>query len=63
MLHLYGTRGEYQDMGENNFRVCEEVQHNWVFVAEVRRGGGGGAKNASIYALSGHERIEKRSDQ
>ena len=26
-------------------------------------GGGGGAKNASIYALSGHERIEKRSDQ
>ena len=25
--------------------------------------GGGGAKNASIYALSGHERIEKRSDQ
>ena len=27
------------------------------------RGGGGGAKNASIYALSGHERIEKRSNQ
>ena len=26
-------------------------------------GGAGGAKNASIYALSGHERIEKRSDQ
>ena len=25
--------------------------------------GGGGAQNASIYALSGHERIEKRSDQ
>ena len=25
--------------------------------------GGGGAKNASIYALSGHERIEKPSDQ
>ena len=25
--------------------------------------GGGGAKNVSIYALSGHERIEKRSDQ
>ena len=25
--------------------------------------GGGRAKNASIYALSGHERIEKRSDQ
>ena len=46
-------------MGENNFRVCEEVQHNRVFVAEGRRG----AKNASIYALSGHERIEKRSDQ
>ena len=40
MLHLYGTRGEYQDMGENHFRVCEEVQHNWVFVAEGRRGGG-----------------------
>ena len=37
----------------------EEVQHNRVFVAEGRRG----AKNASIYALSGHERIEKRSDQ
>ena len=25
--------------------------------------GGGGAKNASMYALSGHERIEKPSDQ
>ena len=25
--------------------------------------GGGGAKNARIYALSGHERIEKRSDK
>ena len=25
------------------------------------RGGGGGAKKASIHALSGHERIEKRS--
>ena len=61
MLHLYGTRGEYQDLGENNFSVCEEVQHNRVFVAEGRMGGG--AKNASIYALSGHERIEKRSDQ
>ena len=24
---------------------------------------GGGAKNASIYALSGHERIEKRSEK
>ena len=46
-------------MGENNFRVCEEVQHNRVFVAEGRRGG----KNASIYALSGHERIEKRSEE
>ena len=46
-------------MGENNFRVCEEVQHNRVFVAEGRRED----KNASIYALSGHERIEKRSDQ
>ena len=43
-------------MDENNFRICEEVQHNRVFVAEGRRGGG--AKNASIYALSGHERIE-----
>ena len=62
MLHLYGTRGEYQDLGENNFSVCEEVQHNRVFVAGGRMGGGG-AKNASIYALSEHERIEKRSDQ
>ena len=25
--------------------------------------GGGRAKNASVYALSGNERIEKRSDQ
>ena len=25
--------------------------------------GGGGAKNASIYALSGHELIEKRSEK
>ena len=39
MLHLYGTRGEYLGMGENNFRVCEEVQYNRVFVAEGRRGG------------------------
>ena len=46
-------------MGENNFRVCEEVQHNWVFIAEGRREG----KDASIYALSGLECIEKRSDQ
>ena len=48
-------------MGENNFRVCEELQHNRLFDAEGRRGGG--TKNASIYALSRHERIEKRSDQ
>ena len=39
-------------MGENSFRVREEVQHNRVFVAEGRRED----KNASIYALSGHER-------
>ena len=51
-------------MGENNFRVCEEEQRNRVFVAEGRRvGGGGGAKSASLYALSGHERIEKRSEK
>ena len=47
-------------MGENNFSVCEEVQHYQVFDAEGRRGG---AQNASIYALSRYERIEKRSDQ
>ena len=35
-------------MGENNFRACEEVQHNRVFVAEGRR-------KYSIYALSGHD--------
>ena len=29
----------------------------------LRGHGRGRAKNASIYALSGHERIEKRSDQ
>ena len=62
MLYLNGTRGAYEHMGENNFRVCEEVQHSRVFVAEGRRRGGGGG-NESIYALSGHERIEKRSDQ
>ena len=27
MLHLYGT----QDMGENNFRACEEVQQDGGF--------------------------------
>ena len=27
------------------------------------RGGGGGAKKPSIYALSGHERIEKRAEK
>ena len=34
MLHLYDTRGEYLDIGENNFCVCEELQHNRVFGAE-----------------------------
>ena len=38
MLYLNGTRGAYEHMGENNFRVCEEVQHNRVFVAEGRGG-------------------------
>ena len=46
-------------MSENNFRVCEEVQHNRVFVTEEGGGAGWGAENASIYALSGYERIEK----
>ena len=31
--------------------------------SSLRGGGGGGVKNASIYAISGHERIEKRSDK
>ena len=31
--------------------------------SSLRGGVGGGAKNASIYALSGHESIEKLSDQ
>ena len=34
MLHLYDTREEYLDIGENNFCVCEELQHNRVFGAE-----------------------------
>ena len=38
-------------MGENYFLVCEEVQHNRVFVGEGRREGGG-AKNARIYMPS-----------
>ena len=46
-------------MGENNFRVCEEGS---ITGFSSLRGGGGG-KNASIYALSGHERIEKRSEE
>ena len=51
-------------MGENNFRVCEEVQHNRVFVGEGSRGeeGGGGWQKTQVYAFSGHERIEVRSD-
>ena len=61
MLHLYDTRGEYLDMGENNFCVCEELQHNRVFGAEGTWEGE--AKSASIYVHSGHERIEERSDQ
>ena len=61
MLHQHGTRGEYQDMGENNFRVCEEVQHNRVFVAEGRRGWE--QKTQVFFPFSGHERIEKQSDQ
>ena len=27
MLHLYGTRGEYEDMGENNFYPSAECRH------------------------------------
>ena len=34
MLHLYDTRGEYLDIGENNFCVREELQHNRIFGAE-----------------------------
>ena len=48
-------------MGENNFRVCEEVQHNRVFVAERSRGEEGWQKTQE-YAFLGHERIEARSD-
>ena len=50
-------------MSKNNFRVCEEVQRNRFSFADGRRGGGGGQKNASIFVLSGHERLEKRFDQ
>ena len=46
-------------MSENNFRVCEEVQHKRVFVAKGRRGGGHKTK---VYDLSRHERIKQRSD-
>ena len=49
-------------MSKNNFRVCEEVQRNRFSFADGRRGGGG-QKNASIFVLSGHERLEKRFDQ
>ena len=27
MLHLYGTRGEYYDMGENNIYPSSEYHH------------------------------------
>jgi len=53
------------NMGENNSRVCEEVQHNRVFVAKGRRGEEGGeegGQKTQVYAFSGHERIEERSD-
>ena len=39
-------------MGENNFRVCEEVQHNRVFVAEGRRVPGG--KRAKLWGPRAH---------
>ena len=49
-------------MGESNVGVCEEVQHTGLTGFSSLRGGGR-VKNASMYALSGHERIGKRSDQ
>ena len=50
-------------MSENNFRVCEEVQHNRVFVADGGGGRGGGrAKNASVYALSNAQQSDLISD-
>ena len=44
-------------MGENNFRVCEEVQHKRVLsLGEEREGG------TKVYDLSGHECIRQCSD-
>ena len=48
MLHLYGTRAEYEDMGESNVGVCEEVQH-WP---GFRRWGEEGGQKTQVYMHS-----------
>ena len=50
-------------MSENNFRVREEVQHNRVFVAEGRKGGGG--QKTQVYMPSwgmNSQKIDLTSD-
>ena len=52
-------------VGEFSSICCTSMAHagNTKIWARVRGKKRGGAKNESIYALSGHERIEKPSDQ
>ena len=47
-------------MGENNFRVCEELQHKGVL--SLRGGDGGGGAKTKVYDLLGHECIRQCSD-
>ena len=50
-------------MGENNFRVCEEVQHKRVLSLRGGEGRGeGGGQKTKVYDLSGHECIRECSD-
>ena len=63
----YGYNKAFKIVGEFSLVCCTSMTYAgntkiWAF-SSLRGGGGGGAKNASIYALSGHERIGKRSDQ
>ena len=52
MLHLYGTRGEYQDLGENNFSVCEEVLKKPKKFSSLGGGWGGGGGKRQVYMPS-----------
>ena len=78
-ISTHSTTWQFKTVGEFSLICCTSLAHAenakiWAKIISAYAKkcsitgfsslrGGGGAKNASIYALSGHERIEKRSDQ